>query len=128
MHRFIYSSLSEAPLDEKDLDLLLGSARRHNEADALTGILIHVRTENPAHSGFVQLLEGDRGAIERTYGRILRDDLHTDLHVLVEEPAAGRIFPNWSMRLERVTQESDELLDVIRDVDLMQTLVYSYPG
>lgn len=128
MHRFVYSSMSVVALDEPDLELLLGTSRRNNERDGLTGILLHIRTAEPGRAAFVQLLEGERDRIEQTFGRIRRDDLHAELHILLDEPVAGRTFPTWSMRLERITHPTGDLADAIQDATAMQRLVFSFSG
>ncbi|MDN3565014.1 BLUF domain-containing protein [Paeniroseomonas aquatica] len=74
------------------LDDILMSARRHNRANGITGALI-CRADL-----FVQLLEGPRSAVTRTFGRILQDDRHLDVALLHADDLETRLFPGWDMR------------------------------
>ncbi len=53
---------------------------------------------------FVQLLEGESGAIERVFERICRDPRHRRLMLLDFSPADRRAFGEWNM----VAFEGDE--------------------
>ena len=70
---------------------ILSAARRHNQVDDVTGLLLF----DGAH--FLQLLEGDRTVISRLYNRIAVDPRHTDVVILGAGPTAERICPSWSM-------------------------------
>lgn len=74
-----------------DLDQLLRDARRRNEEDRITGILLF--------SGyrFVQVLEGARHAINQTFSRIARDGRHENVQLLCLEEITERRFGDWSM-------------------------------
>ena len=104
MYRLIYSSVAVAALDDAEMETLLGVARELNARDRITGILLHIHTrrhpEDNSPVYFVQLLEGCREAVEATYRRITRDELHHGLEVLTSGPTQHRAFTGWSMRLE----------------------------
>lgn len=74
------------------LDDILMSARRHNRANGITGALI-CRADL-----FVQLLEGPRSAVTRTFGRILQDDRHLDVTLIHAGDIETRLFAEWDMR------------------------------
>ena len=78
--------------DAQSLDDILMSARRHNRADGITGALI-CRADL-----FVQMLEGERPAVTRTFGRILADDRHLDVALVWCGDVPARLFPEWDMR------------------------------
>jgi hypothetical protein len=91
MHRLIYTSTATRLLKEDELFKLLNSARSKNSADHITGILIY-------HEGcFLQVLEGEKDAVERCFKRICRDGRHTDYIELANEAAISRMFTAWWM-------------------------------
>ncbi len=45
----------------------------------------------------MQLLEGDAAELNRLMDRIKEDRRHFGLSVLVEQPAADRLYPDWAM-------------------------------
>lgn len=70
---------------------ILSAARRNNPRDHITGALIC------RHDVYLQLIEGPADAIDALYARIVADDRHTDVRLLLVEDAAERLFPNWAM-------------------------------
>jgi hypothetical protein len=76
LFRLAYVSTSLLASDKREreqiADILLTS-RRNNEGAGITGALL--ATDN----SFAQVLEGERGAVEATYRRIVRDKRPTDL-------------------------------------------------
>ena len=92
MYRLIYKSSETAPFSKTDLKhLLVGSRLRNTEAD-ISGMLIYDR------GVFLQMLEGDVGAIFKTFARIERDPRHKDVTVLLRDAnARERAFGKWSM-------------------------------
>ncbi|MEU8895698.1 BLUF domain-containing protein [Nocardia sp. NPDC048505] len=100
-----YSSTASFVLSEHEVETLLGRARARNAADDVTGLLVYLRY-GPARAGFVQVLEGERDAVEQTYARIQRDELHTDLTVSERAVTPRRRYAAWSMRFARL-DESD---------------------
>ena len=78
--------------DEAMLNGILSDARRCNGRDDITGALI-CRAD-----AYLQLLEGPEAAVDAAFSRIAKDDRHAEIVRLTREPAAGRLFPAWSMR------------------------------
>ncbi len=78
--------------DDLALGGILASARRHNVADGITGSLIC------REDLFVQMLEGNEDAVQRTFERINRDDRHTDIANVWSGSIDTRLFPQWAMR------------------------------
>ncbi|MBS7791881.1 BLUF domain-containing protein [Roseococcus sp. SDR] len=94
LHRLAYVSRATAASgaeSAKHLAAILEVARRHNAEAGLTGALLHSRR------WFAQVLEGERGALEALYARIMRDERHRDVTLLALHPAARRVFSRWSM-------------------------------
>lgn len=91
MHHLIYTSRATAPMTEDALATLLESARRHNEQQGITGVLVYSTGQ------FLQLLEGDEAALATLYEMLLRDARHTTLIKLADKPIAQRSFTGWAM-------------------------------
>lgn len=48
---------------------------------------------------FLQVLEGRQGAVDGLFERIRMDPRHRDVRLLLHEPIAFRLWPDWGMRL-----------------------------
>lgn len=94
--RLIYVSTACHEATTAELDAILASAVRHNEADGVTGMLVY------ADGGFMQVLEGEEEAVDATFRRVERDPRHTDVFVLERTPIPERSFGRWSMGLRRI--------------------------
>ena len=70
---------------------MVATARSRNKADNVTGALMYT------DAGFVQVLEGPRDVLERTFERIEADPRHTDVTILSFIPIHRRSFPDWPM-------------------------------
>jgi len=82
-------------------DILLTSRRQNSEAE-VTGALL------ASDARFTQGLEGEKRAVEDTYGRITHDNRHKDIVLLLTEPIAARQFPEWSMAYIGPSQSAAE--------------------
>jgi hypothetical protein len=117
LYRMIYCSRNIIALAmpgadvEQEIRAILASARRCNEANHLTGALLFTA------SGFAQVLEGPREAVERTFERIGADPRHADVTVLSFTPTAHRSFPEWTMgfRGQTSTGSDDPLAHLLDD-------------
>jgi hypothetical protein len=78
--------------DAATLDDILGVGRKHNRLRGITGALL-CRSDL-----YVQLLEGPREAVTRTFARILEDERHSDVTLVWCADALARLFPEWDMR------------------------------
>lgn len=74
------------------LDDILTVSRARNARDDITGTLI-CRGDM-----YLQLIEGPDPAIAATYERIIADDRHLEIDLLVSRPVSTRLFPKWAMR------------------------------
>ncbi|MEU0542140.1 BLUF domain-containing protein [Nocardia sp. NPDC005978] len=99
-----YSSTACFVLSETEVGILLGRARELNAAADVTGLLVYLLWGDD-RAGFVQVLEGEQDAVEETYARICRDELHRDLTVVQRGAVAGRRFSGWSMKFTRLQHQ-----------------------
>lgn len=72
-------------------DILTISRVRNSKAD-ITGTLI-CRADM-----YLQLIEGPDSAIKATYQRIIMDDRHVEVSLLLSRAVTERLFPKWAMR------------------------------
>ena len=91
MYRLLYISTARAPITAEMLETILRASRRNNAAAGITGLLVAGGTR------FLQVLEGDRAAVQATYARICADPRHFATVVLEEAPITARTFPQWAM-------------------------------
>src|SRR6476620_317694 len=87
----VYVSSASWEFGTADLDALLVEARDLNRRTGLTGILLY------SDGNFMQFFEGERAAVDETYGRIKASKRHTGIIQLLHEPIEKRSFPEWEM-------------------------------
>ena len=90
MKQLIYRS-QPFGFDTAMLAGILVQARRNNRRDAITGALLC------RHDLYLQLIEGDASAIDALYARIVADDRHCDVRLLLTNTVDDRLFPEWEM-------------------------------
>jgi len=103
MKRIIYCSQATTDGSPEELVALLELSRRNNERGGLSGMLLY------SSQSFLQVLEGEETALTSTYDRILRDDRHMNLRLLMDADVAAPMFPDWTMGFDHV--DDDELAD-----------------
>ncbi len=91
LYRLIYYS-QPFGYDQPMLNGILVDARNYNPTNNITGALIC------REDIFLQLLEGPKEKILLTYSKILSDDRHLNVKLLVETACESRIFPDWDMK------------------------------
>ncbi len=112
--QLLYISQAATPMDSKALMELLSQCHRKNGQLKLTGLLLY----SAGH--FIQLLEGDPAAVSQVYECIRHDPRHTNLRVLLQEPARQRIFDRWRMGL--LNMDDGSALDRDRLMSVCQQL------
>lgn len=88
-----YLSEAEGGVNVWSLTDIVNSSVAWNDQSEITGILFF------DHGHFGQILEGPRGAIEETWGRIKSDVRHHNIELLGITDIQERRFPKWSMKL-----------------------------
>ena len=64
---------------------------------------------------FFQIIEGDDGAIDELYSRVLSDDRHTDIICLrTELDVVDRLFPDWSMNVFDLDQIGGDVVEPLK--------------
>ena len=89
--RLIYKSIPFG-YDQNILNGILSDAINYNKKNNITGALV-CRDDI-----YLQLLEGPEQAVNYTYQKILDDDRHLEVELLIKEYCNKRIFPKWNMK------------------------------
>jgi hypothetical protein len=84
--------LSRAPevrgkLRDQFVGKILVQARENNGDRGVTGMLVFV------DDVFIQVLEGSRGVVSSLLSSIMRDERHSDVHIVHANPVSSRLFP-----------------------------------
>lgn len=87
----LYVSRAVGPQTTAATSSILASSRQHNPALGVTGVLCQ------GHGLYMQVLEGERKAVNQLYAHILKDRRHADAEVLVYEEIKQRRYGQWSM-------------------------------
>lgn len=89
--RCLYASRIRAEVNAAFMDAILETSRRNNAAAGVTGLLCFTSDV------FVQVLEGGRSEVSRLLARIMNDERHDDVTLLVYEEIQERAFNGWTM-------------------------------
>ena len=83
---------------------ILATSVRRNMADGITGYLLFDR------NWFLQILEGEKSTVMKTYERIAGDNRHSELAICGEiKPIRYRTFSQWAMAACARTADKQEL-------------------
>lgn len=88
---YLSRSLVEGPFERSAITAILQTAQRNNAAEGITGAFMLDDGQ------FLQVLEGDRIAVDRRFARIKADPRHTDVAVIGQKSIINRRFAHWSM-------------------------------
>ncbi len=106
LYNMVYCSRASAGVDEDAVASIIASARRHNPAHGITGMLVY------GSGVFFQWLEGPRDNVRHLMATLHADARHGAIVELSEvEEVRERLFPDWDMEL--VT--TDHIRDVLED-------------
>jgi hypothetical protein len=91
MLQMIYTSEAKTKFSPAELQGLLLIARRNNNRDAITGMLLY------EDGTFLQVLEGENEVVEATYQRIAADKRHHKIMLIARFEVDHRSFHDWEM-------------------------------
>lgn len=114
MYRIVYMSRPTRGMNIEDADDLLSRAKKNNDRNGITGILIHDRRR------YLQYLEGDEAKVEETFGRISIDQRHQAVIRLKSGTISRRQFPGWAMASKLVADDeslTDAVTRLVKDCD-----------
>jgi hypothetical protein len=99
MHRIIYLSSGIKIFSDQEINELLKISRVNNQKNGITGLLLY------SDGNFMQILEGEKEAVESTYNKILNDSRHKNIIQIVNESVENRNFSEWKMGYSIVDPE-----------------------
>jgi hypothetical protein len=105
LYCFVYTSVSNQRLSDDKLKDLLTKSRLKNESLKITGMLLYL---DPF---FIQVLEGEEETVSESYKTIKEDPRHHKVSLIYKKPIAERIFPNWTMGFNKVSNENLESIE-----------------
>ncbi len=111
IHCIVYFSSSVGPLQEIDLLNILQQSRHNNSKNGITGVILYVR------GSIIQVLEGEKEAVETLYKRIEQDQRHTDVVRVFSRNITQRLFTDWTMGYETITARQLENIKSILNPD-----------
>ena len=91
--RLLYVSRAVGPQTTTVTASILATAQARNAAEGIGGVLCQGR------GLYLQVLEGERDAVNRLYLRIGADPRHADVNMLLFEEISRPRFTDWSMAL-----------------------------
>ena len=103
--RLLYISRAVGAVTTTVTGSLLEPARLHHRGAGITGVLCQ------GQGLFIQILEGERRAINRLYATLIKDKRHQDVELISIEEIETRKFPNWSMA-HVIISESDPMVQL----------------
>lgn len=119
-HRTVYLSKAVNAFTRTDLATILEQSRHDNAEADISGLLLYVR------GSIIQVLEGEVQAVERLFQRIQTDKRHTDVTRVFDKLITERLFPDWTMGYETVTNRQMEgisaMLKLEQDHDATLTI------
>ena len=89
--RVLYVSRAVGPQTTTVTASILSTAQAHNRQHGIGGVLCQ------GQGLYLQVLEGERGAVHRLYSRIVADSRHRDVEMLHLEEVTERRYADWSM-------------------------------
>ena len=110
-HCIVYFSSWTEPFREEDLSTVLKQSRHNNDKTGITGVMLYVR------GNVIQVLEGEKEALDMLYQRIERDPRHTNVSPVLNRPITQRLFAAWSMGYETISARQLEEIKAIVDLD-----------
>jgi hypothetical protein len=105
----IYASRSTECFHEHEIPDLLQQIRIANAKQEITGMLLYIG------GSFLQVLEGQPEMVDAVFGRILRDNRHTQLTLIAKESIPERAFEGWTMMHQ--TLDPVEAGELIGEID-----------
>jgi hypothetical protein len=89
--RLLYVSRAVGPQTTTVTSSILATAHEHNRAQGISGVLCQ------GQGLYLQVLEGERRAVNQLYAKLVTDPRHTDIELLQLEEATERRYAQWSM-------------------------------
>ncbi len=117
LRQVIYISQATRPLEADEIHALVSKAAANNKKLEITGALLFLE------GSFVQVLEGDREALDALLDKLYRDSRHCNIRLLSDIQIESRQFTHWSMGLVDTPKSARPTL--AREITSVSTLAGS---
>lgn len=111
MYYLIYASQSKPDWTEQELKNLLTISRENNNRLKISGMLVFLSGR------FIQFLEGPEKNVKDLFLKIVEDERHSKIIVLLEGTLQQRLFSGWSMGFKSINEEELEAITGFRKLD-----------
>ena len=91
IYSLCYISTKRTDLLKSEINSIIETSKKRNEAKGISGILIEYKNH------FIQHIEGDAVVIYELFEKIKLDSRHENVHLLQYSPLEKRLFDNWNM-------------------------------
>lgn len=99
MHFLVYLSSASNLFTDQELVDILTKSRINNSKLGITGLLLY------NEGNIIQVLEGEKQAVQSLYNIISQDRRHSGLITMLKGESLERNFPEWSMGFKSVSSE-----------------------
>ena len=117
----IYVSKESKKLNEDEINQILKTSWSNNSDNNVTGMLLYVEGR------FFQVLEGEIEVIDKLFATISKDSRHTNVVVVDQGELDKRIFENWKMKFNAITEEEFSQMSGISSFHKLFGLLPQYP-
>jgi hypothetical protein len=114
MLRITYLSAESYKLSSEDLLSILEKCNENNPRLGLTGMLIY------GNGTFIQSIEGEEEIVKNMISKISYDARHKDFKILSEEITEQRLYDEFNMGFERLTEYSISNVTSLKSLSLNQ--------
>jgi acylphosphatase len=97
--QILYLSSARPELTEDELLKILYESQQRNSERGITGLLLH------SDGNIIQVIEGEKTAVESLFEKIERDTRHHQIMVLSRKFVEQRDFPEYKMGFKLATTE-----------------------
>ncbi|PQJ82187.1 BLUF domain-containing protein [Polaribacter glomeratus] len=111
MFELVYYSISNTEITTEIVNDILKKSRATNAKKNITGCLLFY------NKVYLQLLEGEKEAVQELYEKIKRDTRHYEVTLLVEHDVPERMFPGWSMAFHESINKESDINQFINNID-----------
>lgn len=117
LYYLLYISAGTNWFTGAELKDLLKVSHRNNTRDGITGLLLY------GDGNFIQLLEGERMVVQRTFDRISTDPRHKSTTIIDSGELSARNFPKWSMGFKAIDSFSHTSFSGFLDPETKEILL-----
>ncbi len=116
MEQCIVYFSSSPDLSDQQIKTIVEQSRLNNAKSGITGVMLYVR------GNIIQVLEGEKEAVEMLYERIQLDSRHAQVTTVLSRPISERLFSAWWMGFETLTDRQLEEITALIDLEKKESL------